>query len=81
MCAYMQKMELRYWWEYGDEKERRNKLNENRTLIPCSRVLRFSELPKCRERPQTAICSSEWLTRYKCLATGLDASFSLLSTS
>ena len=23
--GYMQKMELRYWWEYGDEKTRINK--------------------------------------------------------
>ena len=32
--VYMQKMELRYWWEYGDEKTRINKLNEKRSLIP-----------------------------------------------
>ena len=25
---------LRYWWEYGDEKTRINKLNEMRSLIP-----------------------------------------------
>ena len=40
----------------------------------CSSVLRLSELPRCKERPQTAICSLEWLGRSKCLATGLDAS-------
>ena len=32
--VYMQKMELRYWWEYGDEKTRINYLNEMRSLIP-----------------------------------------------
>ena len=47
-CAYfyMQKIELRYWWEYGDEKTKINKLNERRSLIPRGfRVLRLSELP------------------------------------
>ena len=24
VCVYRQKMELRYWWEYGDEKTRIN---------------------------------------------------------
>ena len=59
---YMQKMELCYWWEYGDEKTRINQLNEKRPLIPwglrvpiwkinfCSSVLRLSELPRCKER-------------------------------
>ena len=73
-----QKMELRYWWEYVDGKTRLNKLNEKRLLIPgrlrvpiwkvnfCSRVLRLSELLRCREKLQTAIChreinvSSDW---------------------
>ena len=32
--VYIQKMELRYWWEYGDEKTRVNKWNEKRPLIP-----------------------------------------------
>ena len=32
--VYMQKMELRYWWEYGDEKTRINEWNEKRSLIP-----------------------------------------------
>ena len=44
-CAYfyMQKIELRYWWEYGDEKTKINKLNERRSLIPRGfRVLRLS---------------------------------------
>ena len=29
-CAwvYMQKVELHYWWEYGDKKTRINSLNE-----------------------------------------------------
>ena len=30
-----------------------------------------------REKPQTAICCLEWLGRFKCLATGLDAFFFL----
>ena len=47
----------------------------------CSRVLRLSELPKCNERPQIAICCLEWLGKLKCLATGFDASLSFLSTS
>ena len=70
--VYMQKVELRYWWEYGDEKTGMHQLNEKRSLIPwglrvpiweinfCSSVfLRLSELPRCKERPQTAICSLE----------------------
>ena len=28
-----------------------------------SRVLRLSELPRCRERPQTALCCLEWSER------------------
>ena len=67
----MQKVELRHWWEYGDEKTGINWLNEKRSLIPwglrvpiwkinfCSSVLRLSELPRCKERPQTAICCLE----------------------
>ena len=47
----------------------------------CSSVLRLSDLPRCKERPQTAICCLERLGRLKCLATGLDASLSFLSTS
>ena len=59
--VYMQKMELCYWWEYGDEKTRINKLNEKRSLILwglrvpiwkinfCSSVLQLSELPRCKE--------------------------------
>ena len=34
VSVYLQKMELRYWWEYGDEKTRINKLNEKHSLIP-----------------------------------------------
>ena len=34
VSVYLQKMELRYWWEYGDEKTRINKLNEKHPLIP-----------------------------------------------
>ena len=64
--VYMQKMELRCWWKYGNKKTRTNKWNEKRSLIPlelrvpnweinfCSRVLRLSELPRFKERPQTA---------------------------
>ena len=40
----------------------------------CSRVLQLSELPRRRERPQTAMCYLEWLGRLKGLATGLDVS-------
>ena len=59
--VYMQKMELCYWWEYGDKKTRINKLNEKRLLILwglrvpiwkmnfCSSVLQLSELPRCKE--------------------------------
>ena len=42
---------------------------------------RLSKIPLGKERPQTAICCLEWLGRWKCLATGLDASLSFLSTS
>ena len=31
----------------------------------CSRVLRLFELPKCKERPQIAICCLEWLGKLK----------------
>ena len=76
-----------------NEKTKISQLNEKRSSIPwrlrmpiwkkifCSTVLRLSELPTCRERPQTAICCLEWLARLNCLATGLDASGSFLSTS
>ena len=47
----------------------------------CSSGLRLSELPRCRERPQTAIRCLEWLGWLKCLTIGLDAALSLLSTS
>ena len=47
----------------------------------CSGVLQLSELPRFKERPQTAICCFEWLGRLNCLATGLDASLSFLSMS
>ena len=46
----------------------------------CSSVLCLSELPKSRGRPETATCSIEYLGRLECLATGLDASMSFLST-
>ena len=47
----------------------------------CSRALRLSELPGCRERPQTATCYLKWLGRLKCPATGSDASLSFPFTS
>ena len=47
----------------------------------CSRVLRLSVFPWCRERPQTAICCIEWFGRLKCLATGLDVFLSSFSSS
>ena len=43
----------------------------------CSRVLRISELFRCRERSQTVRCCLEWLGRLKCQ---LDASLSFFST-
>ena len=67
----MQKAERRYWWENGDEKTGINKLDEKRSLNPwglrmpiwkinfCSSVLRLSELHRCKERPQTAMCCFE----------------------
>ena len=79
--VYMQKVELRHLLEYGDEKTAINQLNEKRSLIPwglrvpiwninfCSSVLRLSELPRFKERPQTAICCLERLGRLRCLAT------------
>ena len=89
----MQKMELRYWREYGDIKTRISRLNEKRSLIQwvsrvpiwkisfCSRVLWLSEMLRCRERPQTTISCLEWLVSLKCLATGSDASLYFLFTS
>ena len=47
----------------------------------CSRFLRLSVAPWCRERPQIDMCSLEWLGRLKCRATGFDASLSSFSTS
>ena len=47
----------------------------------CSRFLRLSVVPRCRERPQIAMCFLEWLGRLKWRATGLDASLSFFSTS
>ena len=45
----------------------------------CSRFLRLSVVPRCRERPQIAMCFLEWLGRLKGGATGLDASLSFFS--
>ena len=68
------------WWQ-----ENKNKLVRWKALARKrnfdSRVLRPSELSRCRKRPQTAICCLEWLRRLKSLATGLDDSLSFLSTS
>ena len=47
----------------------------------CCRFLRLSVVPRCRERPQIAMCLLEWLGRLKWRATGLDASLSFFSTS
>ena len=47
----------------------------------CSRVLQLSKLPKCMERPQSAICCLERLGRLKCLATGLNVSLSFFVVS
>ena len=33
MWVNIQRMELRYWWEYGDERTRLNQSNEKRSLI------------------------------------------------
>ena len=88
----MQRIEVRYWCKYGNGKNE-NKLVEWKALVDTVgikstdlkdkflfyRVLRLSELLRCRERPQTAICFLEWLGRFKCLTTGLDASLSFLS--
>ena len=88
----MQRIEVRYWCKYGNGKNE-NKLVEWKALVDTVgikstdlkdkflfyRVLRLSELLRCRERPQTAICFLEWLGRFKRLTTGLDASLSFLS--
>ena len=34
LWVYIQKVELRYWWEYGDEKGGIDWFNEKRLLIP-----------------------------------------------
>ena len=47
----------------------------------CSRFLRLSVVPLCRERPQIDMCSLEWLGRLKCHPTGFDVSLSSFSTS
>ena len=54
--VYIQKMELRYWWEYGDEKTRVNKWNEKRPLIP----LLLFKIPKKNLR-STFLSSAESL--------------------
>ena len=92
MCLYAENgatLLVGIWW-----RENNNKLVKWKALIYtvgikgadleenfCSNVLQHSELPRCRERPQTAMRCLEWLGRFKCLATGLDASLSFLSTS
>ena len=47
----------------------------------CSRFLRLSVLPWCKERPQIIMCWLEWLGKSKCQATGLDVSLSFLLMS
>ena len=44
-------------------------------------ILRLSVVPRCRERPQIAMCFVEWLGRLQWRETGLDASLSFFSTS
>ena len=47
----------------------------------CSRAMRLSKLLKYKKRPQIAIYYLEWSLRWKHLASGFNASLSLLSTS
>ena len=67
MWVYMQKVELRYWWEHDDEKNI-NKVVECQAFVDTygvksanlkdklfARVLRPSALPKCKKRPQIVI--------------------------
>ena len=85
-------MEQRYWWEH-EEKTRVNRLNEKRSLIlwglerPFEKLiflLDFCGFPNCldvgkgRKLPYAAY---KEFGKFKCLATGLDASLSFLSTS
>ena len=35
VCVYKQKMAQRYWWEHGDEKTRKNSLDEKRSFSLC----------------------------------------------
>ena len=51
------------------------------TMWICMFVVNTIELPRCKERRKSAICCLEWLGRLKCLAPGLDAFLSFLSTS
>ena len=94
MCGlYIERWSYAIGWCMVTWKITINSLNVKRSLIPwglrvpiwkmnfCSRVLRLSVLPWCRERPQTAICCLEWFGRLKCLATGLDAFWSSFPTS
>ena len=46
----------------------------------CSKFLRLSVVPWCRERPQIDVCSLKWLGRLKCRAIGFDAFLSFFST-
>ena len=35
VCVYKQKIAQRYWWEHGDEKTRKNSLDEKRFFSLC----------------------------------------------
>ena len=79
-------MELRYWLVLGNVKKQQ-KLVEWKAFVDTVRIKSadlktkfmfqsFAAFRAClmyREKPQTAICCLEWLGRFKCLATGLDA--------
>ena len=68
--------ELCHWWKDGDM----NKLIEafidslgvKSTELKdfCSRFLRLSVFPWCRERPQIVMLWVEWFGRLKCRSTG-----------
>ena len=89
VCLYAEKgakLLVGIWWQ-----ENNNKLDEWKALvdtvgIKCANledklllwVLQLPELPRCREKPQTAISCYEWLGRLKCLVNSLDASLSFL---
>ena len=58
----MQKIEQRYWWEYGEEKTRINCTSADLK----DKFLFLSFSARCRERLQTVICCLKCLRRFKC---------------